>query len=55
MGIDQREDSYDAVFSNCVRYPSIRIMLALAAMNDFELFNIDVRGAYLYAKMDKEL
>lgn len=55
VGIQQRPDSYDNVFSTCVRYASVRTILAIGAARGWSLFNLDIRGAYLYAKMDREL
>ena len=57
VGIEQREGdgSFTEIFSTCVRYPSIRLVIALGATRGWVLFNVDIKGAYLNAKMDTEL
>ena len=55
VGAGQHPSSYEAVYANTVRYASVRSIMALGAMWDDELFNVDIRGAYLYSDMDKEL
>jgi len=55
VGIQQKPDSYSNVFSTCVRYASVRTIIAIGAKRGWVLFNIDIKGAYLYAKMDHEL
>ena len=55
VGIEQREGSYEAVFSNCVRYASIRCLIAFGAVHDYEIFNVDIKGAYLSQEMDRDL
>lgn len=38
-----------------VRFASVRILLAVAALHDWELFNVDIKAAYLAADLDTVL
>ena len=44
--------SFDEIFSATVRFSSIRIILAIAAVMNWPLFQFDIKAAYLHAKMD---
>ena len=44
--------SFDEIFSATVRFSSIRIILAIAAVMDWGLFQFDIKAAYLHAEMD---
>ena len=55
LGCAQTGDSYTDVFASTVRYASVRIILAIGALLDRELFNVDIRGAFLAADLDVEL
>lgn len=48
------EDFYD-VFAPVARFPSLRILLALAAANDWQLRQFDVTTAFLYAPLQEEI
>jgi len=48
----QQGINYEEVFSATVRFGSIRILLAIAAVLDLELHQYDIKGAYLHAEMD---
>ena len=43
------------MFSPVVRYETICTLLALATLEDWELEALDVKGTFLYGKVDKEL
>ena len=46
---------YDQVFSPVVRFETVRLILALAALEDMHVSGLDVRNAYLYGKLDEEI
>jgi len=46
---------YDEVFSPIVRYETVRIMFALAALNGWHISGLDVKTAFLYGKLDEEI
>jgi transposase InsO family protein len=46
---------YDQVFSPVVRFETVRLILALAALEDWVAYGLDVRNAYLYGELDEEL
>ena len=46
---------YDQVFSPVVRFESVRLILAMAALEGWVLTGLDVRNAYLYGKLDEEI
>ena len=46
---------YDQIFSPVVRYETVRLVLALAALQDWYLTGLDVRNAYLYGELEEEL
>jgi len=46
---------YDQVFSPVVRFETVRIMFALAALNGWHISGLDVKTAYLYGKLDEEI
>ena len=46
---------YDQVFSPVVRFETVRLILALAALEDMHISGLDVRNAYLYGKLDEEI
>ena len=49
-GVDYKE-----LFSLVVRYKTVRLLLALAALEDWHLQALDVKSAYLYGNLDKEI
>ena len=55
IGAAQGKESYTDVFANTVLYASVRLMLSMGAMRDWEMFNVDIRGAFLAAQIDTEL
>ena len=46
---------YNELFSPVVRFETVRLMLALAALNGWHVSALDVKSAYLYGKLDEEL
>ncbi|KMQ89047.1 retrovirus-related pol polyprotein from transposon tnt 1-94 [Lasius niger] len=42
---------YDEIFSPVARYESVRIMLAVATTEDFEIIQFDVKTAFLYGDL----
>ena len=46
---------FDQVFSPVVRFETVRLMLALAALENWYITGLDVRSAYLYGKLDEEI
>lgn len=55
-GFNQREGlDYTETFSPTAKIVSIRMLLQLAVNNDFSIHQMDVKSAYLNAKLDEEL
>src|SRR6202789_1375405 len=46
---------YDAVFSPVVRFETVRLILAMAALEGWYMTGLDVRNAYLYGELDEEI
>jgi hypothetical protein len=46
---------YDEVFSPVVRFETVRIMFALAALSGWHISGLDVKTAFLYGKLDEEI
>jgi Reverse transcriptase (RNA-dependent DNA polymerase) len=43
------------LFSPIVCFESVQLILALSALEDYYCVSVDVRNAYLYGKLDKEI
>jgi hypothetical protein len=55
-GFQQREGiDYNEVFAPTVSYSSVKILLALTAVNGWHLIGVDVNTAFLYAEMKEEV
>jgi hypothetical protein len=55
-GFEQREGiDFNEVFSPVVRHSSIRVMLAIVALFDLELEQLDVKTAFLHGDLDEEI
>ena len=46
---------FDQVFSPVVQFKTVRLMLALAALEDWYITDLNVHGAYLYGKLNEEI
>ena len=46
---------YDEIFSPVVRFETVRLMFALAALNSWQISGLDVKTAFLYGKLDEEI
>ena len=56
QGFRQREGlDYGETFSPVVRYDSLRVILSLAAAEDYDMVQFDVKTAFLYGTIDEEL
>lgn len=53
-GYSQSEGvDYQETFAPVVRYDSVRVVLALAAIHDMEIAQFDVKTAFLNGKLDE--
>nr|GEW22201.1 retrovirus-related Pol polyprotein from transposon TNT 1-94 [Tanacetum cinerariifolium] len=56
QGYTQKEEiDYDEVFGPVVRIEAIRLVLAYALFKDFMVYQIDVKSAFLYGKIEEEV
>ncbi|GJZ68221.1 putative reverse transcriptase domain-containing protein [Tanacetum coccineum] len=56
QGYTQEERiDYDEVFSPVARIEAIRLFLAYASFNDFVVYQMDVKNAFLYEKIEEEV
>ncbi|GJY05722.1 ribonuclease H-like domain-containing protein [Tanacetum coccineum] len=56
VGYTQEEGiDYDEVFSPVTRIEAIRLFLAYASFNDFVVYQMDVKSAFLYGKIKEEV
>lgn len=46
---------FDQIFSPVVRFETVRLVFALAALNDWHITAVDVRNAYLYGDLEEEI
>ena len=46
---------FDQVFSPVVQFKTVRLMLTLAALEDWYITSLNVRSTYLYGKLDEEI
>jgi len=46
---------FDQVFSPVVRFETVHLMLALAALENWYITGLDVQSAYLYGKLNEEI
>ncbi|XP_022023786.1 uncharacterized protein LOC110924051 [Helianthus annuus] len=47
--------NYDEVYAPVARLEAIRIFLAFASWNDFKVYQLDVKSAFLYGKIKEEV
>ena len=45
---------FDNIFSPVVRFETVRLMLALAALENWHIESLDIHSTYLYGKLIKE-
>ncbi|GKA85220.1 retrovirus-related pol polyprotein from transposon TNT 1-94 [Tanacetum coccineum] len=56
QGYTQEEGTdYDEVFAPVVRIEAIRLFLAYASFKDFMVYQMDVKSAFLYGKIEEEV
>ncbi|GJX44304.1 copia protein, partial [Tanacetum coccineum] len=56
QGYTQEEGiDYDEVFAPVVRIEAIRLLLAYASFKDFVVYQMDVKSAFLYGKIEEEV
>ncbi|GKE47079.1 putative ribonuclease H-like domain-containing protein, partial [Tanacetum coccineum] len=56
QGYTQKEGiNYDEVFAPVARIEAIRLFLAYASYKDFVVYQMDVKSAFLYGKIEKEV
>ena len=46
---------FNEIFSPVVRFETVRLMLALSSLEDWHIEVLDVKTAFLYGKLDKEI
>src|SRR5258708_30005626 len=46
---------YDQIFSPVVRFETVRLILATAALENWTISGVDVKNAYLYGNLDEEI
>ena len=46
---------YDQVFSPVIRFETVHLILAMAALENWSITGLDVWNAYLYGKLDEEI
>jgi len=47
--------NFDELFSPVVRYKTARLLLAVVALEDLDIQSVDIKTAYLYGDLDKEI
>src|SRR5258708_19436962 len=46
---------YDQIFSPAVRFETVHLILATAALENWTISGVDVKNAYLYGNLDKQI
>ena len=46
---------FEETFSPVARFETIRILLALATLEDWDIESLNVKTAYLYGELDEEI
>ena len=46
---------YSEIFSPVIRFETVRLIIAMAALEKWHMTGLDVRNAYLYGELDEEL
>jgi hypothetical protein len=52
---DQQEPDWNSVFAPTIRYTSLRVILAIACINDWEVEQMDVVSAFFNADVESEI
>ena len=50
-----KEINFNELFSPVVQYKFVRLLLALAALEDWVMEAVDVKTAFLYGKLDEDI
>jgi len=54
-GFTQKQGvDYNKTYSSTLKYDSLRTITALAVINGFSIYQIDIKSAYLNAELDEE-
>ncbi|GKE90279.1 putative ribonuclease H-like domain-containing protein, partial [Tanacetum coccineum] len=53
--IQEERSNYDEVFAPVARIEAIRLFLACASFKDFVVYQMDVKSAFLYGKIEEEV
>ncbi|GJY48737.1 retrovirus-related pol polyprotein from transposon TNT 1-94 [Tanacetum coccineum] len=53
--IQEEGIDYDEDFAPVARYEAIRVFLAYASFKDFMVYQMDVKNAFLYGKIEEEV
>ena len=46
---------YDQVFSPVVHFETVRLIISMAALENWHMHGLDVHNAYLYGELDEEI
>ena len=46
---------YNNIYSSVVCFETVRLMLELAALNNWYIIGLNIRNTYLYSELDKEI
>ena len=46
---------YDQIFSPVVRFKTVHLILAMAALHDWQITGLDVQNTFLYGELDEEI
>ena len=46
---------YDQVFSPVVRFETVRLIISMAALENWHMHGLDICNAYLYGELDEEI
>ena len=46
---------YEQIFSPVVRFETVRLILAMAALHDWHITGLDVKNTFLYGELDEEI
>ena len=55
-GFSQVEGSnFDQIFSLVMHFETVQLMLRLAALEDWYIFRLNIKNAYLYDELNEEI